>query len=79
MSTRSGSPARVILSMFAVSALVAISFIAAIVLFIASHPTSGLIALSIAGIGFIGLFVALQIAIKRESAVTVHTMELATV
>jgi hypothetical protein len=61
------SHARVVLPLFATSALTAVLFIAAVVLFVAAQPTLGLIALSLSTIGFIVLFLLLRNEINHES------------
>lgn len=61
------SHARVVLPLFVTSALVAVLFIAAVVLFVVSQPTLGLISLGLSASGFIVLFVLLRNEINHES------------
>lgn len=61
------SHARVVLPLFATSALVAVSFVVAVVLFIASQVTLGLVSLGLSAIGFVVLFVLLRNEINYES------------
>lgn len=69
------SHARVVLPLFATSALVAVSFVVAVVLFIASQVTLGIISLGLSAIGFGVLFVLLRNEINYESnQANVHTI-----
>lgn len=67
MRVRPRSHARVVLPLFATSALVAVSFIAAVAFFVASQATLGLMSLGLSAIGFIALFVLLRKEINYES------------
>jgi ABC-type multidrug transport system fused ATPase/permease subunit len=68
LSTRNGrSPARVVLPILIISALVAISFIAAIVLFVTANSTLGVVSLSVSVIGFIAMSLMMRAEINHES------------
>lgn len=63
------SRGRVLLPLFTVSALVSVSFIAAIAFFASSHPAASMVSFGVSIVGFIALFAALKSLVKREAAV----------